>query len=453
MAISSPGLGSGIDVSGIVSQLMAIEQQPLLKLDQKEAKVQAEISGYGALKGALSTLQSAMDKLGDPETYQATKASSSDTDVLSVSSTTDATASSYSLMVNRLAQAHKLGSAEAAFSATFGGSVGDELTLTVGSDSFTLDLSTAMSLSKIQAAINVETNGTGITAGLITGDSGNQTLVLTSGSTGYDDRIQLSFGGAIDAGTFNFNMLNRDEDGQLLATENELDASMTIDGVSVTRGKNSVNDVVEGLTFELKSLGQANVSVDQNFSVASQAVQGFITAYNKVKDQLASLGASGVNASVLRGVDAQMRGILNNGLSGLGEYSYISELGVTTNADTGKLQLDSEKLSTALEDNPDSVIGFFSNEKTGFAANVDGLLEGFLRSDGTIDSILDGAKSRVDTIERSREMLERRLESVEQRYLKQFGALDTLMSSMTTTSNYLTSQLDMLSNMMTRNNK
>ena len=453
MAITSAGIGSGIDVAGIVSQLMAIEQQPLLRLDQKEAKIQAEISGYGSLKGALSTLQSAMDKLGNSETYLTTKASSSNSDVLGVSSTIDAAASSYSITVNRLAQTHKLGSAEVASDAKFGGASGDELTLTVGSNSFTLDLSTEMSLSEIQAAINVETNETGITAGLITGDSGNQTLVMTSGSTGYEDRIQLTFGGSIDAGTFNFNMLNRDADEQLLDSEDKLDTSLTIDGVTVTRGKNSISDVVEGLTFELKGLGQANVLVDQDASIASQAVQGFITAYNKVKDQLSSLSASGVNASVLRGIESQLRGSLNNGLSGLGEYSYISQLGVTTNADTGKLQLDSEKLMTALEDNPDSVINFFSNENKGFAVNMDSMLEGFLKADGTIDSILDGSKSRVDAIERSRETMERRLESVEQRYLKQFGALDTLMASMTTTSNYLTSQLDMLSNMVSGNKK
>jgi flagellar hook-associated protein 2 len=432
---------------------MAIERQPLLRMDQKEAKVQAEISGYGSLKGVLATLQNAMEKLGDSETYQATKANSSNAEVLTVSSTTDATASSYSITVNRLAQAHKLGSTEFASSSTFGGTSGDELTLTVGSNNFTLDLSTAMTLSEIQAAINVESNATGISAGLITGDGGNQTLVLTSGNTGYEDRIQLSFNGSIDSSSFGFSMLNRDVDNQLLVSENDLDASLTVDGVSVTRGSNNISDAVEGLTFELRSQGQANVSIGQDISIAQQAVDAFINAYNKVKDQLSSLATSGVNGSVLRGIESQLRGVLNSGLSGLGEYAYISELGVTTNADTGKLQLDSEKLMTALEQNTDSVIGFFSDENTGFATKLGNLLNGFLQSGGTLDSILGSANSRVDSIERSREVMERRLESVEQRYLKQFGALDTLMASMTTTSDYLSSQLDMLSNMVSQNAK
>ncbi|MCP4993682.1 MAG: flagellar cap protein, partial [Gammaproteobacteria bacterium] len=201
MAIAAPGLGSGLDVTGIVSQLMEVEQQPLVRLNQKEAQAQAQISAYGTLKSGLSSLQTAVEKLQDAATFQATKASSSDSDIFTASSDTDAVASSYNVTVNRLAQQHKLGSSEFASTATFGGGVGDELTLTVGSESFTLDLSTAMTLSEIQAAINVDGNETGVTAGLIAGDSGNETLVFTSGSSGYDNRVELSFGGAVDATT------------------------------------------------------------------------------------------------------------------------------------------------------------------------------------------------------------------------------------------------------------
>ncbi|MDF1527570.1 MAG: flagellar filament capping protein FliD [Sedimenticola sp.] len=453
MPISSPGLGSGLDVTGIVSQLMAIEQQPLTRLNQKEAQAQAQISAYGSLKGGLSSLQSAMTKLMDAATFQATKSSSSDSDVITVSSDTDAVGSSYNITVNRLAQQHKLGSSEFASSTTFGGMAGDELTLTVGSDSFTLDLSTAMTLSEIQSAINVETNGTGVTAGLITGDSGNQTLVFTSGSSGYDHRVQLSFGGSLDANTFNFSMLNRDASDQLLSGENELDASLTVDGVSVTRASNSVTDVIEGLTLNLQSIGQSNISINQDSSVAKSAVSGFVKAYNDMNDQLSTLQGSGASGSVLRNIENQLRGMLNTSLTGLGSFSYISQLGVTTNSDTGKLEFDSETFVTAMEGASQSVIDFFGDEDGGFATKFDGLLEGFVKSGGTIDSIIDGSNSRIESIGRSRESLERRLENVEARYLRQFGALDGLIASMTTTSDYLASQLDILSNLATGNKK
>ena len=184
MALSAPGLGSGLEVTSIVSQLMEVERQPLARLQGKEAVIEAEISAYGALKSALSSLQGTLSDLKDTDTYRATSATSSDETVLSLSSDTDAVASSYYVTVDRLAQQHKLGTAESAAETLFGGGVGDELTLTAGSESFTLDLSTGMTLSEIQQAINIDDNETGISAGLITGNSGKQTLVLTAKESG-----------------------------------------------------------------------------------------------------------------------------------------------------------------------------------------------------------------------------------------------------------------------------
>ena len=451
MPISSPGLGSGLDVTSIVSQLMEVERLPLQRLGQREAVVKAEISAYGTLKGGLSSLQDSLAKLKDALTFQATVSTSSDSEVLDVSSDTDAVASSYSVTVNRSAQQHKLGSAEFSASASFGGTAGDSLTITVGTNSFNLDLTTAKTLSDIQQAINVESNETGVTAGLITGNSGNKTLVLTSGETGYDNRVQLSFGGTLDSSTFNFSMLNRDAEQQLLATENELDASLTVDGVAVTRGSNDISDVVEGLTFSLKKAGTASVSIGNDTSVARVAVEEFIAGYNGIKTQISALGNSGLNGSLLRNIESQLRGVLNDGLSGLGDFSYISELGITTESETGNLQLDSEMFISALEESPGSVLGFFSDEDSGFASKMDSMLEGFLGSGGTIDSTINGANYRLDGIERSSDSMERRMESIEQRYLQQFGALDALIASMSTTSEYLATQLDAISRISLRN--
>lgn len=451
MPITSRGLGSGLDVTSIVSQLMNVERLPLQRIEQKQTVVKAEISAYGTLKGGLSSLQDSLAKLQDAVTFQATRATSSVEDVLTVTSDSDAVASSYYITVNRTAQQHKLGSAEFASSTTFGGTTGDSLTITVGTDIFELDLSAAKSLSEIQQAINIESNETGVKAGLITGDSGNQTLVLTSGESGYENRIQLSFSGTLDSNTFNFSMLNRDADDQLLATENELDASLTVDGVAVTRSSNKISDVVEGLVLNLKKAGTTNISINGESSVAKAAVDEFIAGYNNVKKQISTFKASGLNGSLLRSIESQLRQVFNTPLSQLGNFSYISELGVTTNSDTGNLSLDAEMFINALEDSQDSVVSFFSADN-GFAYKLDNMLEGFLRSGGTLDSIVKGANSQLTGFERSRQSVELRLESIEKRYFDQFDALDTLMASLTTTSQYLTTQLEAISKISLRNN-
>ncbi len=448
-SLSSPGIGSGLDVAGIVSKLMEVERQPLLNLNNKEAKVQAEISGYGSLKSSLSALQTSTEKLGDAGTFKATKSTSSDSDIFSVTSTDEAVTSSYDITVTRLAQQHKMGSTEFADTATFGGAADDALTLTVGENSFTLDLSTEMTLSEIQAAINVDGNATGVTAGLITGDSGNQTLVLTSEKEGYDNRAQLSFGGAIGAGTFNLSTLNKDENGDLLASESDLDASLIVDGATVTRSSNSIDDVIDGLTIDLKAVGSAKATVSLDPSVATSAVSNFVTSYNNLKSQLSNLGST-VGGGVLRNIENQLRSAMNTPISGLGEYDYISEFGISTNVDTGRLEFDSSVMTTAMEDNPDSVVNFFSDSDAGFATKLDTMLEGFVETDGIIDTILEGASARVRQIGISRESFENRLVGIERRYQKQFAALDTLMVNMNTTSEFLDRQLDALADSAVR---
>lgn len=447
MAISSAGIGSGLDVNSIVSQLMVIEEQPLVRLNQKEAVYQSEISAYGALKSALSSLQSSLDGLKESSTFQTTTGSSSNTDVFSVSTDTDAVPSTYDITVNRLAQKHKLGASEFASTTTFGGGAGDELTISVGSNNFTVDLSTVRTLSEIQAVINVSANETGVTAGIITGDNGNQTLVLTANESGFDNRVQLSYGGAIDATTFNFSTLNRDVDGQLLGADAELDASLSIDGIAITRGSNTVSDVVENVTFSLKDIGRAEASITRSTEDANNAMNGFVTAYNGMNQLLDDLSSGSLSGNrILISIESQVRGVLNHSLSSLGSVGYISELGVTTNKDTGALEFDSAMLISALESDLDSVDAFFSDED-GFAAQLDSVLDGYLQSGGLFDTIVDGVNGQIRDIDQSRDSLEYRLVLTEQRLRDQFTALDVLMGELTTTSNYLATQLANLDNL------
>ena len=445
MPITSSGLGSGLDIKGIVAKLMQTEQQPLVQLNKAETKVQAQISSYGSLKGSLSTLQDAMAKLKDVATFQATKSTSSDPAVFTVSSDKTALNATYNVTVNQLAQSHKLGSSAIDSTATFGGTAGDKLILKVGTNSFNVDLSGAKTLTEIQAAINVDTNTTGVTAGLISGNAGKQTLVLTSGTTGYDGRVQLSYAGAVNVGSFNFTMLNQDANGVPLTSTNQLDASLNVDGVAVTRSSNSITDAVSGLTLNLKAAGQATATIAQDTSVAQTAVNSFISAYNGLKGQLTQLKASGVSGSFLRGLNSQLRGMLNTARSGLGHYSYLAELGITSDAKTGMLALDSTKFTTALKDNSASVLGFFSDANKGFAVKFDSLINIFVQPGGTIDSFTSSAKNQISDFERNRDSINKRLATIEKNYQKKFAAMDSLVATMTKTGQYLTQQLAALS--------
>lgn len=450
--LQSQGIGSGLDINSIVAQLMAIEQRPLLRLVEKGAAYQAEISSFGSLKSALSSLQSALSGLKDATTFLATTATSSKEDVLTATTAGDTAPLSFNATVNRLAQRHKLAPlSEFASTHTFGGTAGDELVLSVGTDSLTVDLSTAKTLTEIREVINGSDNDTGITALVITGDSDQQTLVLTGEETGYEDRIQLSYGGNINAGTFDFAIINTDANGQPIS-ETELDASLVVDGVTVTRAGNSIADVIEGVTLELAGVGETEVNVTRDTAAATSAVQGFVSAHNALRQELNQLSAGELGGdSALLSVGAQIRSVLNNPSSGVGNFSYLQEVGVTTN-ENGDLQLDSTRLTSALDEDLAGLAALFADEEVGFAVRLDSLLERFVQAGGAIDLRVDGLNSRIDGLQDREAQLQRRLVLKEERLRAQFTALDGLVSQLQTTSSFLTQQLATLPGLLNQGN-
>ena len=181
MPISSAGLGSGLDVASIVSQLMAIEAQPLNNLQNKQVQYEAQISAYGQLRSSISSFQSAMENLNTLSSLDKSKASSSDTTVVTATTSEGAKAGSYDVEVVRLAAAHKMASSEALDTATFGGVASDSVTIQVGSDpadAVSIDLSTAKTLTEIRDAINDDADNPGVTATILTGDGDNQKLIF-----------------------------------------------------------------------------------------------------------------------------------------------------------------------------------------------------------------------------------------------------------------------------------
>ncbi|MFA7281966.1 MAG: flagellar cap protein FliD N-terminal domain-containing protein, partial [Sterolibacterium sp.] len=111
MAITASGIGSNLDVNGIVSQLMAIEQQPVKKLDTKEASYQAKLSAYGTVKSGLATLLDSTTSLNNTASFRSIKATPSDTSILTASANSTAIAGKYSVDITQLAQAQNLAAA------------------------------------------------------------------------------------------------------------------------------------------------------------------------------------------------------------------------------------------------------------------------------------------------------------------------------------------------------
>jgi len=454
-SITAMGIGSGLDIAGLVAQLVSAEGAPATaRLDRQEQKVSAQLSALGSLQSSLATLQESIKGLADQSTFRALTAVSSDEALVGASASDQAQPGQYQVEVLRLAQHHKLGSGTFESTQTFGGSAGDELAITAGGWSYALDLSTPKTLTEIRDAINAAADNPGVTATLLRVDDTHHVLVLTAADSGQTQAINLTE--TLASGpSLSFSMTNLDASGQPLTDTALLDAAFRIDGIAMTRPGNQLADVIDGLTIDLRRAEPGtlvSLELTPDLESITAAVSDFVTQYNAFVDVLGQVaGFKGVGAeqpplfgdAAARSIANRLRDELVRDLGGPeGSISALFEVGVRVGSD-GKLTLDNAALAASLAQDLDGVATLFGSED-GLAKRIDGLIDTYLETGGIIDTRNKGLQGRLDRIDDSRESLERRLSALEARYLQQFTAMDALVGQLQATGAYLTQQLSTL---------
>jgi len=439
--ISAAGIGSGLDIESIITSLMEVEQIPLKNLQVKAGDMLTQVSAYGTLRSALATFQDSAATLASTDSFNFFAATSGDQDAYSVTADNTAAAGSYSINVDTLAEAYKLGFiASIASSSTLIGTAGDQMTITIGTESFTLDIG-ARSLSSIQDLINEASDNVGVTAGIVQESSTSVHLVLTSENTGLDNQISVTYSGADPLAM-----------GQIQAAA---DAQITIDNAyTISRSSNTISDAIEGLTFELQatSASPSQVSVSRDSGAISSAVSGLVDSYNALLSSFGELGNGELKGdSTLRLIESQIRTLMGGKAGVEGVYNYASQVGISFEKD-GTLSFDSAELTSALESDRAAVMDLFTNDNQGLAFRMDALVESLLSSSGLIDARQDGINARVDNTNDQIDRLQYRLTLTEQRYRTQYTALDTMLGQLQSTSNWLTGQLESLNSLVLRGN-
>jgi len=444
--LTAAGIGSGLDVDSIVTQLMALERRPLVALQEKKTDIDARISAYGNLKSALSTFQSAMKNLSTPAALKVFTATSGDDSVFTASATSTAAASTYQVEVVRRAERHKFASAEFSDTDTFGGKNNDALTIQVGTDpadSVTVDLSTAATLGEIRDTINTDPANPGVTATIIFGNNGNQKLVLTADDSGEANALTFSYAGKLNAADFGFQEINNIGGNFAL-----LDAEVSVDGYTVTRGNNSIDDIIQGVTLDLHNAAPGTaftLDIERDITAVSDSVQAFADAYNEILSTIKTLrdGELATDSSMLS-VERGLRNIMNTPASGLPSgLSYLGDIGLAFSRE-GLLTVDANNVEDALTSDFNAVSELFSTAGQGFASRMDTLVDGWLAIDGLIRSRTDGLDSNKRLLETREQSLEYRMTQIEAGLYAQFTKLDTLLGSLQVTSDYLSQQMQML---------
>jgi flagellar hook-associated protein 2 len=451
--IVSSGVGSGLDVNGLVQKLVAAEGAPTTaRLNQKEATVQSKISALGTLRAALAKFRDTVSALKSVDKFQGRQVALSSQDFLSATSDSTSVPGSYQVEVQGLSSAQKLQSGPYAAGSTVIGT--GTLRIVVGAQTYQIAIDGSNNtLAGIAKAINASAAGSKVMATVISGAS-EARLTITARDTGLANAMTITQSGG-DGGLA---ALTYPPSGSgMTQLSGALDARVLVDGVLATSATNSITGAIAGVTLDVEQkndTGQTTtVTVSYDRTATRKAVSDFVTSYNAVVDSIKSVASYNANTKqggplfgdtgVLNIAD-QMRRILTSVVPGVDQSAdMLADIGISSGLD-GKFTTDSTKLDAALNANFDAVGQLFTADNTGVAVKLGDLLDQYLGTSGVFDKRTETLNSMVKDISDQRTALNDRLSALQDRYTKQFNALDTLLAKMQSTSSYLTQQLSNL---------
>ena len=402
MPVTATGIGSGLDVEGLVSQLVLADVQPAEnRLNSSEAKYQAELTAYGSLKSALATFQSSVASSAASAQYVGKTALTSLFNTVTATAAQSAPEGSYALEVQSLAEAQSLASSGyAATTSTVGTG-----TLTINLGTVTYDANTEVvtgfaskadvtpvtitidssnnTLNGVRDAINA--SDANVVASIVNDGSGYR-LVLQGQDTGAENAITITVndtgdGDSTDAAGLS-NLAFDATTSNVTQTNAAANSALTINGLAVTSTSNAVSTAVEGVTFTLKktTIEPVTITVAKNVAAAKAGVEDLVNGFNALNAEISSLttyNASTSTGSTLTG-DATVRNLAQTIRSSLnaavadssGAYSTLAELGITTNVIDGSLSIDSAKLDAILANDPTDVAKVLASFGTSTNSNV-----------------------------------------------------------------------------------
>jgi flagellar hook-associated protein 2 len=460
--ISSPGIGSGLDVKNIVSQLVALEQKPLEALKTKATGLETRLSAFGELTGKISSLQTMASKMASPITWGAMSLTSSNSAAVSGIAGTAATPGTISVQVTQLAKAQVSSSNTVATGADLGGTLtlelgtwnaaGTVLDPRIGTSSITITLESTDTLE--QAASKINATQTGVTASVMSDDMGAR-LVLTSTETGEASGFKVTAtGGATLLLPYAPTPPAGDVSGRSINAQN---AKATVNGVALTSSTNQFNNAVPGVNFTVADVTTtaATLTVKGDAASIRATLSDFVKAYNTLATQLSELtkyDAKTKTAGTLQGDSTanNLQGALRRLLSGMGPdnatFKRMSDVGLEFQLD-GTLKVNETKLDAALVKQAD-LKTFFSNNPTdsnatkGLGRQLQSFTQGLLDTvSGTLTAKSRELQTAIDRNVKEQDRVSDRISRTQARLEAQYSRLDTKLGSLTALSNYVSQQV------------
>ncbi len=476
-ALSSLGVGSGLDAESIVTKLAALERNPETAIKETNTKLNTQVSTWGKLQSSFSSLKDAANALNASSFWDATTATSSDDNTVGVSTGSATSAGSYSIAVKSLAssqyvasQAYASGTSkvgQGTLRIELGNYASDNLTppavtLNAKAAASAVDITIGPgddTLEKIRDRIN--SANAGVSASLVHDAAGSRLVIR--GASGETNAFKISV--AEDSTSPGLSALAYDAStggaSAMTRTQAASNAQATINGLGVTSESNTLNSVVDGLSLTLKQVSSTPVTVDVTKDTESmnKGITAFMTAYNDVVstirvqsmyDPSSKTGGPLQGDTTARGLLMQMRNLVSSTTSASSVFSRLPDIGIDIATD-GTLSANNTKLNAALSDNTSELKKFFSNaddtdtSQNGMAQLIGKMSSQALGNDGPISSRTTGLNATIKRNQNKIDSIEAKAAKTEARLRTQYTDLDTNMGKLSGLSSYMTAQLAALS--------
>jgi flagellar hook-associated protein 2 len=462
--ISSPGIGSGLDVQSIVSQLVALEKAPLKQLQTQATSFQTKLSTYGTIKSQFSALGDAAAKLASPNGWSSVTATSSNSAAIGVTVAAGAPATSITMAVQQLAKAQSTASTAVATGSGVGsGSMTIELGAWSGS-SFTAGGGTPVAvtinpgedtLAEIAAKINDADAGVSAT---VLKDASGERLLVRSKETGLENGFRITVadddGNDTDASGLSrlaFAVGSANGMTQSQAGQND---TATINGVSISSASNRLADTLPGMTLQLSQVTTAPVEIDVSADTEAVRanVQAFVDAYNTLNSTLSNAtrydaGTKKAGAlqgdSTATGLQNALRGMMRS-VTGGTPYTRLADVGIELKTG-GALALDAGKFDASLS-NLEGLKNLFtvdtgSATTEGFGRKIKTFAEGLIDADGLVSTKASALQKSIDRNGLEQERVNDRAARAETRYLAQYNAMDAAVAKLSGLNAFVSQQI------------
>ena len=482
MTIQSLGVGSGLALDDLVSQLLDAERAPKEeRLNAKEEQIEAEISALGQIKSKLSDFKDTLDEMRRDSDINGREPiithPSEDSVIFTAEAANSALRGSYEIAVTQLASGSRIETADADYAGSSDAVLTDAagpatMTFKIDNtgDSFTVSVTQNMTLAQLREAINDHSDNFGVNANIIdTGTAaGGAKLVFTSTTTGAGNDLKI----VNDGDRAELDKLTTTDSTEtatyLSAVKSAANAKATIDGIAVESETNNFENTIQNVSFEATKISPldtdgitrmtSTLEIGYDRDGLESKIRDFVDNYNKIIDEIKTLTRYGESEleedgalagdSLLRGISSSLASIVGSSVDSSSLGSLFS-LGVELDSD-GKLEIGSldfglgsgqERLQDALDDNFDEIAKLFTDENQGIATCLYEITKEYTSFSGLISLRERSAKDDRDQLNDDRERFELRMTNYEQILRDKYLNLDQTVAKLNQTGSALLAAL------------